>query len=124
MQVMPATGRQVGGWLNKPLKQESELYYPARNIEMGSFYIRRMQDQLQSNPILATAAYNAGPHRVSRWLPEQTMPADIWVENIPFTETRRYVRSVFSYAATYDYQLKNPIKRMSERMPAVRPKNP
>ena len=124
MQVMPATGRQVGGWLNKPLKQESELYYPARNIEMGSFYIRRMQDQLQSNPVLATAAYNAGPHRVSRWLPEQTMPADIWVENIPFTETRRYVRSVFSYAATYDYQLKNPIKRMSERMPAVRPKNP
>jgi len=52
------------------------------------------------------------------------MPADIWVENIPFTETRRYVRSVFSYAATYDFQRKQAIKRMSERMPAVRPKNP
>jgi soluble lytic murein transglycosylase len=52
------------------------------------------------------------------------MPADIWVENIPFTETRRYVRAVFSYAATYDFQRKQTIKRMSERMPAVRPKNP
>lgn len=124
MQVMPATGKQVGRWLNKPLVNDSELYHPARNIEMGSFYIRRMQDQFQGNPILATAAYNAGPHRVSRWLPEQTMPADIWVENIPFTETRRYVRAVFSYAATYDYQRKQAIKRMSERMPAVRPKSP
>lgn len=124
MQVMPATGKQVGRWLNKPLKQDSELYHPPRNIEMGSFYIRRMQDQFQNNPILATAAYNAGPHRVSRWLPEQTMPADIWVENIPFTETRRYVRAVFSYAATYDFQRKQTIKRMSERMPAVHPKNP
>jgi soluble lytic murein transglycosylase len=122
MQVMPATGKQIGGWLNKPLNQDSELYNPARNIEMGSFYIRRMQDQFQSNPVLATAAYNAGPHRVSRWLPEQTMPADIWVENIPFTETRRYVRAVLSFAATYDYQLEVPIKRMSERMPAVRPR--
>lgn len=124
MQVMPATGKQVGRWLNNPLQHESELYHPSRNIEMGSFYIRRMQDQFQNNPVLATAAYNAGPHRVSRWLPEQTMPADIWVENIPFTETRRYVRAVFSYAATYDYQRKQPVKRMSERMPAVHPQTP
>jgi len=124
MQIMPATGKQVGRWLNKPLQQDSELYYPPRNIEMGSFYIRRMQDQFQNNPVLATASYNAGPNNVSRWLPEQIMPADIWIENIPYTETRRYVRSVFSYAATYDHQRKQTIKRMSERMPAVHPKKP
>lgn len=124
MQVMPATGKQIGRWLNKPLQQDAELYSPPRNIEMGSFYIRRMQDKLQNNPVLATAAYNAGPHNVSRWLPERVIPADIWIENIPFTETRRYIRAVFSYAATYDYQRQQTIKRMAERMPAIRPKNP
>ena len=124
MQVMPATGKQVGHWMNKPLQRDSELYDPQRNIELGSFYIRRMQDQFQNNPVLATAAYNAGPHRVSRWLPDSTMPVDIWIENIPYTETRRYVRSVFSYIATYDHQRNQPIKRLTERMPAIQGKTP
>lgn len=122
MQVMPETGRATAKQMNKPLQNVNDLYSPGRNIEIGSFYLRRMQDRLQNNPVLATAAYNAGPHRVNRWLPEREMPADIWIENIPFNETRRYLRSVMSYAAIYDYQREQPIKPLSERMPAVKPK--
>ncbi|MDX1574508.1 MAG: transglycosylase SLT domain-containing protein, partial [Methylophaga sp.] len=122
MQVMPATGRSTAKLLNKPLQSESELYQPARNIEIGSRYLRKVYEDLQTNPVLATAAYNAGPHRVQRWLPENnSLPADIWAENIPFNETRRYIRAVMSYTATYDYQLKRPIIPLSERMPTVRP---
>lgn len=124
MQVMPATGRSTAKLLNKPLTSDAELYNPQRNIEIGSRYLRKVYEELQANPVLATAAYNAGPHRVQRWLPEKSsMPADIWAENIPFTETRRYIRAVMSFTATFDYQLKRPIIPLSERMPAVRPGN-
>lgn len=125
MQVMPATGKSTAQLLNRPLKSVAELYNPQRNIEIGSRYLRKVYDDLQQNPVLATAAYNAGPHRVKRWLPEKTMlPADIWAENIPFNETRRYIRAVMSYKATFDYQLQRPIIPLSERMPAVRPEKP
>ncbi|MEX1199351.1 MAG: transglycosylase SLT domain-containing protein [Methylophaga sp.] len=124
MQVMPATGRSTAKLLNNPLKSDSELYNPQRNIEIGSRYLRKVYEELQTNPVLATAAYNAGPHRVLRWLPEKgVLPADIWAENIPFNETRRYIRAVMSFTATFDYQLKRPIIPLSERMPAVRPEN-
>ncbi len=83
-----------------------------------------MYDQNQQNPVLATASYNAGPHRISRWLPETTLPADIWIENIPYNETRGYATSVLSYAAIFDYQRKQPITPLSDRMPAVKPKTP
>ncbi|HET8807351.1 MAG TPA: transglycosylase SLT domain-containing protein, partial [Methylophaga sp.] len=124
MQVMPATARSTAKLLNKPLQSEAELYKPERNIEIGSRYLRKVYEDLQNNPVLATAAYNAGPHRVQRWLPENgPLPADIWAENIPFNETRRYIRAVMSYTATFDYQLNRPIIPLSERMPAVRPGN-
>ncbi|MDT8311475.1 MAG: transglycosylase SLT domain-containing protein, partial [Methylophaga sp.] len=125
MQVMPATGKATAQLLNKPLQSVAELYKPQRNIEIGSRYLHKVYEDLQRNPVLATAAYNAGPHRVQRWLPEKgPLPADIWAENIPFNETRRYIRAVMSYTATFDYQLKRPIIPLSERMPAVRPARP
>lgn len=124
MQVMPDTGRAVAKRLNDPLKNVNELNQPERNIQLGSAYLRQMLDRNQNNPILATAAYNAGPHRIDRWLPEQTLPADIWIENIPFNETRRYVRAVMSYAAIYDYQQQLEITPLKQRMPAVQAKKP
>lgn len=124
MQLMPKTGKQIARLINKPLKNTSELLVPERNIQLGSAYLRRMYDKNQHNPVLATASYNAGPHRVARWLPKQTLPADIWIENIPFNETRRYTQSVLSYAAIFDYQRKQEITPLSTRMPAVHAKKP
>lgn len=124
MQLMPKTATQIAKLINQPLKSQSELLNPDRNIQLGSAYLRRMYDQNQQNPVLATASYNAGPHRVSRWLPEKALPADIWIENIPYNETRGYAASVLSYAAIFDYQRKQPITPLSNRMPAVEPKKP
>ncbi|MDB2705375.1 transglycosylase SLT domain-containing protein [Pseudomonadota bacterium] len=124
MQLMPKTAKQIARLINKPLKNTSELLIPERNIQLGSAYLRRMYDKNQQNPVLATASYNAGPHRVARWLPEKTLPADIWIENIPFTETRHYTQAVLSYAAIFDYQRKQTIKPLSTRMPAVQAKEP
>ncbi|MFT7413735.1 MAG: soluble lytic murein transglycosylase [Methylophagaceae bacterium] len=124
MQLMPKTATQIARLINQPLKSQSELLNPDRNIQLGSAYLRRMYDQNQRNPVLATASYNAGPHRVSRWLPEKSMPADVWIENIPYNETRAYATTVLSYAAIFDYQRKQPITPLSDRMPAVKPKTP
>jgi len=124
MQLMPETATQIAKLINQPLISQSELLNPDRNIQLGSAYLRRMYDQNQQNPVLATASYNAGPYRISRWLPEKAMPADIWIENIPYNETRRYAASVLSYAAIFDYQRKQPIIPLSDRMPAVKPKTP
>jgi soluble lytic murein transglycosylase len=124
MQLMPKTATEIAKLINQPLKSQSELLNPDRNIQLGSAYLRRMYDQNQQNPVLATASYNAGPHRISRWLPEKALPADIWIENIPYNETRGYATSVLSYAAIFDYQRKQAITPLSERMPTVKPKIP
>ena len=121
MQLMPATARFVSRNLlkQKPPKT-SQLKIPEKNILLGTTYLRHVLDKLQQNPVLATAAYNAGPHRVNRWLPQRQLPADIWVELIPFRETRQYVKRVFTYASIYDHRLDRKLTRISERMPPIR----
>ena len=124
MQLMPATGRLTAKHIGRTLKQLSELYNPATNIELGSAYLRKVYDEHQQSPVLATASYNAGPHRVTRWLPKKNLPADIWIENIPFNETRKYTSNVLSYAAIFDYQRQKTILPISKRMPVVQAKSP
>ncbi len=120
MQLMPATARFVSRKLlkNKPHSTD-QLKVPENNIRLGTTYLKHVLDKLEQNPVLATAAYNAGPHRVSRWLPKHQLPADIWVELIPFKETRSYVKRVFTYASIYDHRLGRKLTRLSERMPPI-----
>jgi soluble lytic murein transglycosylase len=82
-----------------------------------------MLERFEGNPVLATAAYNAGPHRVSSWLPlDSTLPADIWVDTVPFRETRRYIRRVMMSDTVFDWRFDGDHRRLSDRMPPVRPK--
>lgn len=124
MQIMPNTGKLIAKLINRPLKKTQELLNPDRNIQLGSAYLKRMYVKNQHNPVLATASYNAGPHRVKNWLPKQELAADIWIENIPFNETRKYTSNVLAYAAVFDYQRKQTITPLTSRMPAVKAKNP
>ncbi len=105
MQVMPATGRQIA----RELRDDSAnppLLQPDVNIRYGVHYLGRMLERLQDNPVLATAAYNAGPNRVAQWLPtSEALPADVWAETIPYRETRTYVQRVLEYAIVYQHRL-------------------
>ena len=66
------------------------------------------------------SAYNAGPHRVSRWLPgDHSVPASLWAERIPFKETRNYVRRVLAYATVFEWRLQRPVTRLSQRLPEI-----
>jgi soluble lytic murein transglycosylase len=123
MQLMPATGRSTARKYRIPLVSTKSLYEPEKNIRIGTAYLKQVMEQFDRNVVLASAAYNAGPHRVNRWLPDKDEePAESWVAAIPFDETRKYVQRILSYAAIYDWRMERPIKPLSEHMPDVQPK--
>ena len=121
MQIMPATGKQIAGQLKAPGFRTNKLLDPDVNVRFGAWYLRHLLGRVGENPVLVTAGYNAGPHRVDRWLPDgHDMPADIWVDTIPFSETRKYVRRVLAYTVIYERNLGHSGTRLSDRMPIVR----
>jgi soluble lytic murein transglycosylase len=120
MQLMPQTSNEIARDLQLEQPDRRQLLKPETNISFGSYYLRQVLQQFNQNPVLATAAYNAGPHRIKKWYPKSgPMDADIWVDTIPFNETREYVRMVMAYAVFYDQRLQQPVKRLSERMPVI-----
>ncbi len=116
MQLMPATARETASKLGVPYRNEQQLFDPAMNIRLGSAYLKRLLDVYDGNRILAAAAYNAGPGRVKRWREQSTnKPMDVWVESIPYRETRNYVQNVLSFDLIYQHKLQQPLRFMSER---------
>jgi soluble lytic murein transglycosylase len=122
MQLMPATARAVAlNELKRAAPRRHEIMIPETNIALGSAYLRQMKRELGDSEVLATAAYNAGPHRVTRWLPGRTLPADIWIELVPFRETRGYLRRVLAYTVIYEKRMGLTPTRLSDRLHPVMP---
>ncbi|MAW57492.1 MAG: hypothetical protein CMQ78_06565 [Gammaproteobacteria bacterium] len=113
MQVMPRTGRQTAKELNLKWRGNRTLINPSTNIRIGSYYLAKQLNRF-GHPALATAAYNAGPHRVKRWMPDKPMPLDVWVASIPFTETRNYVQRVLTAQVIYEWRYNGVITRLNE----------
>jgi soluble lytic murein transglycosylase len=101
MQVLPATGRQVASRLGVAT-QAASLYRVKDNVLIGSAYYRQLLERYGSNRVLALAAYNAGPNRVDNWRGED-LPLEVWIETLPFRETRDYVKAVLAYRVLFDY---------------------
>lgn len=100
MQVMPATGKIVARQMGLPYRT-SRLQKVDYNIAIGAHYYRSLLDRFAEHRPKALAGYNAGPHRVSRWVSSE-IPTDRWIESLPFRETRDYVQNVLAYAVIYD----------------------
>jgi len=113
MQVMPRTGRQVAKRLNIRWRGNNTLINPATNIRIGSFYLAEQLKRF-GHPALAAAAYNAGPHRVNQWLPDEPTPLDVWVAAVPFTETRNYIQRVLSAQVIYEWRYNAQPTRLEE----------
>ncbi len=101
MQLMPRTAQEVARNLKKHYPTKQDLVNPSLNIELGTAYLKNLHGFMQNNPVLATASYNAGPGRIKQWMPAKNMAADIWIENIPFEETRDYVQNIITYTGIY-----------------------
>jgi soluble lytic murein transglycosylase len=102
MQLMPATAK----WVAKQIKLTN--FHPARvsdmetNVTLGTHYMKMVLDSLDNHPVLASAAYNAGPGRARKWRAERPLEGAIYAETIPFNETRDYVKKVMSNAVYYN----------------------
>ncbi|MBM4208481.1 MAG: lytic murein transglycosylase [Gammaproteobacteria bacterium] len=122
MQIMPETAATIAKDLQSPLISMNDLFKPEVNIRFGSYYFSDMLQKVGGHVALAAGAYNAGLHRVRKWLPSVApVPADIWIETIPFKETRKYVSSALGYAIIYQQRLKKNGLRLKTLMREVSP---
>lgn len=110
MQLMPATAKETAQRYGIPLASPQSAVIPEVNIQLGAAYLSQVLGQFNGNRVLASAAYNAGPGRVRQWLRDaKHLPYDVWVESIPFDETRLYVQNVLTYSVIYGEKLKAPM---------------
>ena len=120
MQLMPATARWVARQIPVQPYRQDMLVEPETNILMGTYYFRRVLDEL-GHPVLAAAAYNAGPGRARRWRDHRALEAAVYIETIPFNETRDYVKKVFANAWFYRHRLEGKAAGLKAALGAVRP---
>ena len=100
MQVMPATARWTAKKIGLPFS-DAQITDRGTNLKIGTAYLKLVLDDFDGSQAMAAAAYNAGPSRPRRWREGATLEPAIWAENIPFTETRDYVKKVLSNATVY-----------------------
>lgn len=121
MQLMPGTAQWVAGRIGLKNWRWGNVTDVDTNISLGTYYLRHVYDYLDSNPSLATAAYNAGPGRARAWRPGHTMEAAAWAETIPFNETRHYVKLVMANASYYASLLSQQTQSLKTRIGDVTP---
>lgn len=121
MQLMPKTAQETAHKIGlKKYKQKAQLKQAEINLQLGTAYFDQLLKRYQGNRILATAAYNAGPHRVDRWQgnkkgrAEKGLAMDSWVETIPYKETRRYVKNVLAYNVIYQHIMEQPLEFLND----------
>ena len=107
MQLMPATAKVVSRRIREPYNKPNLLEDPSYNIRLGDRYLFDLNRRFKSSYAMTIAAYNAGPHRVQKWIKRFGDPrkAEVdlidWIERIPFTETRNYVQRVLENIVLY-----------------------
>jgi len=103
MQLQLDTARRTARKWKRPKPDLADLFDPATSTLLGATRLRTLLDQFDGQTSLALAAYNAGPNAVLRWLPTKAMDSDVWIENIPYTETRVYVQRILWHVLTFTW---------------------
>lgn len=106
MQLMPRTAALVAKGAKIPYKKPQELFLTQKNLHLGVAYLHQLAQKYAQHPVLIAAAYNAGPQQVHSWLknnPSKNM--DIWIETIPWQETRNYLKNIVAFYAVYQYRM-------------------
>jgi soluble lytic murein transglycosylase len=121
---MPGTARWVAKKLAVSDYSASRIADVELNTQFGAFYFKHWLDRLGGLPVLAAAAYNAGPSRAQAWRPAAgALEGAIWVETIPFDETRDYVKRVLANTMLYTRALDRPYVPLTQRLGVVTPRD-
>ena len=100
-QLMPDTAKRIARRLGAPEPSRADLLVPEINLTLAAAELRSLLDEFAEQLPLALAGYNAGPNAARRWLPERPLDADVWIENIPYNETRDYVQRVLWHSVVF-----------------------
>jgi soluble lytic murein transglycosylase len=103
MQLRPETAVRAARAAGLPAPAARDLFDPDTNLTVGSAHLKALMTEFGDRLPVALAAYNAGPAAARRWLPSNMLDADIWIENIPYNETRAYVRRVLWHRVVFDW---------------------
>ncbi|MEM8546868.1 MAG: transglycosylase SLT domain-containing protein [Pseudomonadota bacterium] len=116
MQLLPATGRRMARKTRTPWQGTESLLRPEVNIALGTVYLEELEARF-GHRVLATAAYNAGENRAERWRTEASdQPVEIWIETVPYDETRRYIERVFFASVVFTWRRGAPMVRLATRL--------
>jgi soluble lytic murein transglycosylase len=101
MQMVPATASAVARRWHLAAPGRDGLFDPAIAVPLGAAYLRELLDRYGEQLAVSLAAYNAGPAAAARWLPSSQMDAAVWIENIPYNETRAYVQHILEHIVAF-----------------------
>ncbi len=122
MQLMPGTARWVAKKLGLKDWRWAHVTEVDTNVGLGTYYLKHVLDTLDGHPVLASAAYNAGPGRARAWRPENEIEGAVYAETIPFNETREYVKRVMANASYYALNFARQAQPLKQRMGIVTPR--
>ncbi|WP_298626535.1 transglycosylase SLT domain-containing protein [uncultured Legionella sp.] len=106
MQVMPQTASAVSKMSKIPYNDQQQLFLSNKNINIGIAYLQQLTKRFSNHPVLVAAAYNAGPRQVVYWLKNHPpKEIDVWIETLPWQETRNYLKNVTAFYVVYQYRL-------------------
>jgi len=124
MQLMPSTARWVAKRLGLSGHHASLTGAADSNIVLGTYYLRQMMDSLDNQMVLASAGYNAGPRRARDWIGSRPLEGAVYIETIPFAETREYVKRVMNNTLFYARLLRQAGPGLRERLGTVAARMP
>jgi len=124
MQIMPATARWVARKLGLKSYRNSLIQQMETNLKLGTYYMKSVLALFDNNPVLASAAYNAGPSRARHWRGDTALEGAVYAETIPFDETRDYVKKVMSNTVYYSKLFGQPQQTLKQRLGVIVAKNP
>ncbi len=119
MQLLDTTAARLSKKLGLAYAGPEQLFDPVFNTTLGIAYQRELFDRYGNQPILAAAAYNAGERAAERWLKNLPGSPDIWLETIPYRETRDYVTRILAYSVIYDWLINQKPRRITHFMPTL-----
>ncbi len=123
MQIMPSTARWAAKRMGMKGYRKGLIHQLDVNITLGTYYMKTVYSQFDQNPVLASAAYNAGPGRARQWRGTKPLEGAIYVETIPFDETRDYVKKVMSNTIYYSKLFGQTQQSLKQRLGTIAAKN-
>ncbi|MET0534551.1 MAG: transglycosylase SLT domain-containing protein [Steroidobacter sp.] len=121
LQMLPETARRTASKWNRTRPSADDLFNPVVNVPLGAANLRSLADRFGGQTLVALAGYNAGPNAAARWMPTESLDPDVWVENIPYNETRTYVQRILWHNVVFSWLKKGEPQKVDAWLARIAP---